>query len=131
MDAVRGARFREARLKAGLTQAEAAQAAPDGVTQGTISRWERGFGPDWAAVDSLIEVYDCDPHWLRYGQAGSQSRSTANPYPAWAEFERTPEAQAAPAWALDQLRVMRWPKGKAPTMGNYLTFLAAYLAVGR
>jgi transcriptional regulator with XRE-family HTH domain len=60
-------RFRESRLKAGLTQEELAQAI--GVTNRTVSAWETGRAADVLA-ENLFAAADkmgVDPRWLATG----------------------------------------------------------------
>lgn len=77
---MRGARLRRARLSAGLTQAEAAEAL--GVHKVTISNWEREVNePEEANYARLAKLYHTTPSALRYGEGeGEVTRFRGEPY---------------------------------------------------
>jgi transcriptional regulator with XRE-family HTH domain len=69
-------RFRESRLKAGLTQEELAQAI--GVTNRTVSAWETGRAADVLA-ENLFAAADkmgVDPRWLATGVNDTSKKVT-------------------------------------------------------
>lgn len=133
-DSDRGARFQAARERTGLSQ-QAAGSAAGGVAQPTISRWERGESVDWETALKVAAVYDVEITWLMTGETDKSKLppppSVGPPYPAWEEFEATPEAQKADPDMLDDLRRLRWRDGQQPSLTNYLLLLSAYEAVFR
>lgn len=72
-----GARIREAREAAGLTQSQlAARVGTRSGRGGTVSDWEAGRGDLSAEV--LAEIRretDCDGHWLLTGEGTMEKRS--------------------------------------------------------
>jgi transcriptional regulator with XRE-family HTH domain len=69
-------RFRESRLKAGLTQEELAHAI--GVTNRTVSAWETGRAADVLA-ENLFAAADkmgVDPRWLATGVNDTSKKVT-------------------------------------------------------
>lgn len=61
-----GARLKEARLQAGVTQEEAAAAT--GVTRATISNWESGRnGPCLIQFRTMISLYGVTGHQTLFG----------------------------------------------------------------
>lgn len=68
-------RLREARLAAGMTQQQVADAC--GVTDGAVSAWEKGVAAGIIA-ETLFSVADAlrvDPRWLATGEESASSIS--------------------------------------------------------
>lgn len=60
-------RLKEARQKAGLTQAELAQSIA--INQSTIAYWENGRSePDTQKLQKLAEILNVTPEWLTFGK---------------------------------------------------------------
>jgi prephenate dehydratase len=66
------ARIRQARQRAGLTQAALANAV--GVAQPTVNGWESGqFEPSRARIERLAEATGTTPEWLEFGHGAPRS----------------------------------------------------------
>lgn len=120
LDEARGRRFQDARLSAGVrSMAAAARAA--GLAEKTVQRWEHGKPVDAEAAKPLADVYGVRLGWLLYGDGPSPAN--VNPYPAWAQFLETPDAQEAPEWQVAQLSPIRFEPGYEPRVSDYQTIL--------
>lgn len=65
-----GDRLRESRLRAGISQGEAARKA--GVKQPTLSKLENGGSTGSKITTTLARIYQVNPHWLATGQGAPE-----------------------------------------------------------
>ena len=61
------ARIKEARVQAGLTQPELAEALDPRPTLRTVQNWESGIVP-WRRLDEIAIALDVTKTWLLYGE---------------------------------------------------------------
>jgi transcriptional regulator with XRE-family HTH domain len=130
-DPARGRRMREARLRAGLTQQEAAVKVES--DRATIARWEAGRYAPRYKLEAIAQVYSTTPAWLMHGVGAETALDPL--YPAWQQFlewlETSREGSAAEKWMVDDIRAVRFAEGVEPTLETYKRLLFAFVSTTR
>lgn len=111
----RGARYKEARERAGLTQSEVAALLD--VDKQTVSRWDTGVSKP-EDPERVATLYNSNAAWLEF--ASGNSDGTDPPYEAWATFIAAAKLEP---WQRAVLRSLRFPHGFVPEPETYERFL--------
>lgn len=121
-----GDRIRAARVAAGLSQRALAEMLD--TDKSSIWKWERnGSVPGTHHMEGLERVLGVSRKRLLYGNGDGELASGDPPYQGWRDFVASGGADDAPAWALEQLRRLRFRPGDEPSEMLYRMTLQVWL----